>query len=372
MTTSFLRSGPEVHRALAESAEWCERWSLCVSRADAREHGPVEKLMADHGAKLRYAVVGLELHRTASDLLRRLHENESLRLVSKADGTFSPNLYVFEWGNEIRVIVGGTPFADDAFTSEFQAATLSIADKSSSFALAVQSFVERSLRHAHLTTHSDLTHYTQMRESVQQDLARLSEFRLSRAPEAMDEDNADFSTSNSVTIEESPTGNINNVRSDRDQEASVTDLDDFDRSDIMIAFRATTREEGTLPQNDFLRCVARRLGFERLGKKIGQALKGHLRAAIRREIVQRDEATRDISPGIREIGDYDGNVLVKTVLAIVQPGTVSDRESVIRDAANYLGYRNITQAVRKELKNAISRGIRRGLLVADDDELRRA
>lgn len=371
MHTSFLRSGPEIHRALAECAEWCERWSLCVSRADAGDLGPVEKLIAVHGDKLRYAVVGLELHRTASDLLRRLHANESLRLVSKADGTFSPNLYVFEWGNELRVIVGGAPFADDAFTSEFQAATLSIFDKSSTFALAVLSFVERSVQHAHLTTHSDLTHYTQMRESVQHDLARLREFRLARVPESVNEDNADSSTVDSVNIEDSRTENLVNVRSDRDQEY-VTDLDEFDRSDIMIAFRATTREEGALPQNDFLRCVARRLGFERLGKKIGQALKGHLRAAIRREIVQRDEATRDISPGIREIGDYDGNVLVKTVLAVVRPGTVSDRESAIRNAANYLGYRNITETIRNELRKAISRGIRRGLLTADGDELRRA
>jgi hypothetical protein len=371
MQTKFLNSGVEVHRALMESAEWCDRWNFCVSRADGGEQGPVEKLLASHGAKLRYAIVGLELHRTASELLRRLHDNESLRLVPKADGSFAPNLYTFERASEMRVVVGGASFADDAFTSEFQAATLSEASKSTPFSLAIQTFLDRCLRNSHLTTHADLSHYSRIRDNARQNLRQLSDYRILRDShdEIVNTETREESTVGDDS-KELPVNDLDNPKDD-DRAPSATTLDDLDRSDVMITFRAISREHGPLPQREFLRFVARRLGYERLGKNVAQLLKGHLRAAIRREIVQRDESTRDIGPGIRDIVDYDPTVLVKTILAVIRPGTALDRDSTIRDAARYLGYRNVTEIVRKELRSAINRGIRRGFLIADRNELRR-
>ena len=54
----------------------------------------------------------------------------------------------------------------------------------------------------------------------------------------------------------------------------------------MAAFRQATRGRGWLEREELLKEVSLVLGYQRLGPKIEEALRGHLRAAIRRQIIE--------------------------------------------------------------------------------------
>ena len=70
--------------------------------------------------------------------------------------------------------------------------------------------------------------------------------------------------------------------------ARPTPIDEIDTDDIMAAFRQAARGKGWLDRDELLKEVSLDLGYQRLGPKIDEALRGHLRAAIRRRIIETD------------------------------------------------------------------------------------
>ena len=64
----------------------------------------------------------------------------------------------------------------------------------------------------------------------------------------------------------------------------------------MAAFRQAARGRGWLDRDELLKEVSLVLGYQRLGPKIEESLRGHLRAAIRRRIIEPDGPTSS-APG---------------------------------------------------------------------------
>jgi len=75
---------------------------------------------------------------------------------------------------------------------------------------------------------------------------------------------------------------------DGDTSRSRSSIDDVDVEVVMAAFRQVLRDSGDTERAELLRAVARQLGFSRLGARIEEVLRGHLRAAIRRRIARAD------------------------------------------------------------------------------------
>ena len=65
----------------------------------------------------------------------------------------------------------------------------------------------------------------------------------------------------------------------------------------MAAFRQAARGRGWLERDELLKRVSLVLGYQRLGPRIEEALRGHLRAAIRRRIIETDGARPSSAPG---------------------------------------------------------------------------
>ncbi|MCR9211259.1 MAG: hypothetical protein NXI28_23770 [bacterium] len=113
--------------------------------------------------------------------------------------------------------------------------------------------------------------------------------------------------------------------------------------------------------------VADVLGYKRLGSNIKKTLKGHMRAAIRRQIIEADgDEVRALTGSIT---DYERDELRDVLSSVMRKGTVYDLQEVITAATHYLGFRRVTQSVRKAFKSAITSAIRQDILDYDGQEI---
>ncbi len=138
-------------------------------------------------------------------------------------------------------------------------------------------------------------------------------------------------------------------------------IDLIDADTIMAAFRQATRGRGWLERDELLKDVSLTLGFQRLGPKIDETLRGHLRAAIRRRIIEADGASL-VRAGTGTMADYGLDELRETFRSVMRKGTNYEREDVIHALARYLGFARVTDTSRDAIKSAINSAIRHGVL----------
>lgn len=137
-------------------------------------------------------------------------------------------------------------------------------------------------------------------------------------------------------------------------------MDELDTAEVMAAFRQAARGRGWIDREEIMREVAGLLGYQRLGPRIRKTLKGNLRAAIRRDILEPDgDFVRALTA---TMDDYTLEALRDTLVSVMRKGTTYDRDSLLRDVAHHLGFTRITDAIRRPLKSAFNSAIRQGLL----------
>jgi hypothetical protein len=129
----------------------------------------------------------------------------------------------------------------------------------------------------------------------------------------------------------------------------------------MAAFRQAARGRGWLDRDELLKGVSLALGYQRLGPKIEEALRGHIRAAIRRRIIEMDGPAL-VRVGTASMADYEPDELREVFRSVMRKGTRYEREDVIQAMARYLGFVRVTDTIREPIKSAITSAIRRGLL----------
>ena len=150
--------------------------------------------------------------------------------------------------------------------------------------------------------------------------------------------------------------------------ARPTPIDQIETDDIMAAFRQAARGKGWLDRDELLKEVSLVLGYQRLGPKIDEALRGHLRAAIRRRIIETDGPNL-VRAGTVSMADYEPDELVEVFRSVMRKGTTYDREEVIPALARYLGFVRLTDSIREPIRKAITRAIRQGLLGYEGSEI---
>lgn len=140
-------------------------------------------------------------------------------------------------------------------------------------------------------------------------------------------------------------------------------LDGLNTDDSMAAFRQAARGRGWTERTELLRAVVGLLGYQRLIPRLKETLKGHMRAAIRRGILEADgDCVRALTT---TMDDYTRESLRDTICSVMRPGTTYDRADVIRAVARYLGFTRLSEAVRNPVKFAINSAIRQGILCYD-------
>ncbi|WP_406699444.1 type IIL restriction-modification enzyme MmeI [Singulisphaera sp. Ch08] len=140
-----------------------------------------------------------------------------------------------------------------------------------------------------------------------------------------------------------------------------TPIDQIETDAIMAAFRQAARGQGWLGRDELLKEVSLALGYQRLGPKIDESLRGHLRAAIRRRIIETDGPTL-VRTGTATMADYEPDELLEVFRSVMRKGTRYDREEVIPALAHHLGFVRLTDSIQDPIRKAITRAIRHGLL----------
>jgi len=135
----------------------------------------------------------------------------------------------------------------------------------------------------------------------------------------------------------------------------------------MAAFRQATRGQVWIERNEVMKVVARHFGYGRLGRNTRATLKGHMRAAIRRQPFERDgDYIRLLT---NSLADYSRDELRDVVCSVMRKRSAYERDDVIYAVAHYLGFRRVTENARNAVKSAINSGIRQGLFGYEGTEI---
>lgn len=146
-------------------------------------------------------------------------------------------------------------------------------------------------------------------------------------------------------------------------------LEDYTTDEMMSHFRAASRASGEMTEEGLFHLVLARLGFERLGAKVTPILKGHLKAAIGRGIIERDGFfVRSKTPTIRH---YDRSTLVDALTSVMRKNHPYEREEVIQALAVHLGYSSVSDVMRDTMKSVFNSAIRQGVLIREGSTIRR-
>jgi hypothetical protein len=122
-----------------------------------------------------------------------------------------------------------------------------------------------------------------------------------------------------------------------------------------------------MSREDLLKEVSVILGYQRLGRRIDEGLRGHLRAAIRRGIIAAEGPNVWIATA--NMADYERDQLVETLCSVMRKDREYEREDVIHAVAHHLGFTHLTDTVRDPIRSAINSAIRRGLLAYEGSRI---
>ena len=125
-----------------------------------------------------------------------------------------------------------------------------------------------------------------------------------------------------------------------------------------------------MSREELFKEVSRHLGYKRLGVKLKDLLKGHLRAAIRRKIIGSDPGDL-IWLETPTMADYTRDELVSAVCSVMRKGQAYEVEDVIYSVAYRLGFSRLSSAVRGPIESAVNAASRRHLVERHQDEITR-
>ena len=380
MNSQFLTSGREIAVKLVQFAAAAETWSLCSTRANAMQgQSDLWRALEPNLGKLQDAIIGLELHRSEPWVLRALHDRGVLRVVVSSDGTFHPNVYIFRSQRTFTAIVGSACFDMATLEEGCASVILTECDRDSSFAHTLETFVDRCRINSRLLTLEEIGWYERQAQEYVPLLEHLRGVNLRRPeplPEEEDvatlqldrvqghhsEDHPDFE--GDAATDAPVKGQEGDLKdSDATGEAPAARQTEIDTDEVMYEFRQASRGIGQMEETELLRLVARRLGYQRLGRAIEQVLKKHLRTALRRGIITRSEDL--FFANTRGIDDYSRDELCQVLCSILRRGRQYDRREIPALVAKHLGFSRVTDNVRTSVRSAITTAIRRGDLVSD-------
>ncbi len=147
-------------------------------------------------------------------------------------------------------------------------------------------------------------------------------------------------------------------------------IDEWETNEVMAVFRSFVRSKGFIERDQFIRLVAHEMGYKRVSSRIYSILKGHIIAAIRRDILETETGWVRIKTNTIE--EYHPNDLIRALWSVLPKNRYSSREDTMRAAAEHLGFRRLTERARMNIKAAMRVAIRRGILKGDKEDIWRA
>ena len=143
-----------------------------------------------------------------------------------------------------------------------------------------------------------------------------------------------------------------------------------DRSpeEMLAAFRQVCWGAQPMSEEELLRRVLLRLGGSDLSQELRSRLEAQLKVAVERRILGRKG---NLFVGATpKFARYDDDFLLNVLRAFLPEGVERDRRSLTRAVATWLGYSQVTGAMRDRMEEVFDEGVRRGVLEPRNGRLR--
>jgi len=150
------------------------------------------------------------------------------------------------------------------------------------------------------------------------------------------------------------------VKSSPTKQQSTSALDEYPVDEVMMSFRQVARDNTTLDRETLIKRAAYNLGFGRVSAAMEERLRNHLRAAIRRKIIEADGDT--VWLATPTMADYDRETLAKTVDSVMRKDTWYEYDDVVRAIAQHLGFERLLEVVAEPVRKTINYLIRQSIL----------
>ena len=107
-----------------------------------------------------------------------------------------------------------------------------------------------------------------------------------------------------------------------------------------------------MSRDDFIKQLATELGYRRVSSNIRTHLSGHLRAAVRRHILQTKRG--EVEARKTTITDFTDDDLRRALISVTRRRTTCDRTDLMRTIARHLGFGKLTAAIKTRLKSTLN------------------
>jgi hypothetical protein len=160
MITRILSQPSAVDATFREACEWSDTISLTTPAIVSNgRKWPMWTALEKNAAKITSAFVALDGMRSEPAALEWLQDHDCLRLVPAADGSFRANVYRFQKGDTVRVLMGAGMLAPTGVMAPLDA-TLSWEGSSlDPFAASVDAVLDKARALAHVPSAEELAMY---------------------------------------------------------------------------------------------------------------------------------------------------------------------------------------------------------------------
>ena len=146
-------------------------------------------------------------------------------------------------------------------------------------------------------------------------------------------------------------------------------MEALETNEILALFRQVARRRGTMARHELVKEISLAMGYQRLSSQQEEALRNHLRAAVRRRIIgaKRDDVWLETPT----MAQYTRDEICHTVYSVTRKDQLCEVEDLVRAVGEYLGFQRIGERVAEPVRKAIRYMIREGALSRKGTQVRR-
>lgn len=146
--------------AIEDACEWCEALTFATPAAASNAgKWSMWQSLERNAAKIRCAYVALDGMRSEPAALAWFQEHDCLRLVPAADGSFRANVFRFQKGSDVRVIMGAGQLTPPGLMASLDALVLWEGAALDPFAVSIDALLARAKEKAHVPSAEELADY---------------------------------------------------------------------------------------------------------------------------------------------------------------------------------------------------------------------
>jgi hypothetical protein len=157
----LLNAPSMIEAAFEVSCNWCEAmWFATPAIISNSRKWALWTVLEKNATKIKAAYVAIDGLRSEPEALALLQNYDCLRFVPAADGSFRANIFRFQRGDLVHVLLGSGYFASPGLMAQLDAMIYWKGKTLDPFAISVDTLLEKAKEKAHVPTGDELDKYS--------------------------------------------------------------------------------------------------------------------------------------------------------------------------------------------------------------------